>query len=77
MAHTTATPVALPTLVLCKLTADAWSSFLGLLDLTGDTRFAAGMATSVMQARLMLWMEETLEPFAPADPEIHLDQHTK
>lgn len=77
MAHTTATPVALPALVLCKLTADAWSAFLGLIDLTGDSRIAAGMATSVMQARLMLWMEETLEPFTLADPEIHLDQHTQ
>lgn len=76
MASTTAGRTApLPTVVLSKLVADAWSAYLGLLDLTGDDRMAAGLATTIMQARLMTWLEEELERYGlVVDPVVTVDQ---
>lgn len=73
MAPTTAPRHSLANLVICKLTADAWASFLSVLEVTGDTRFAAGMAPALMRARLLLWMEEELEDLV-REPEVHVDQ---
>lgn len=64
MASTTAGRTApLPTTVLYKLVADAWSAYLTLLDLCGDDRMAAGLSTTIMQARLMTWLEDEMTRF--------------
>lgn len=68
MASTTAGQTApIPTTVLCKLIADAWSAYLGLLDLTGDDRMAAGLATTIVQARLITWLEDEMTRFGLYD----------
>lgn len=76
MASTTASQTApIPTTILCKLVADSWSAFLGLLDLTGDERMAAGLATTIVQARLILWLEEEMDRYGlVSDPVVTVDQ---
>lgn len=61
MASTTAGRTApIPSTVLCTLVAQGWSAFLTMLDFTGDDRMAVAMAPTLLQAKLMLWLEDEL-----------------
>lgn len=79
MASTTASQTApIPTTILCTLVAQGWSAFLTMLDFTGDDRMAVGMAPALLQAKLLLWLEDELERYGlVVDPVVTVDQKTR